>query len=305
MGLDIGGTKLAAGLVNRAGEVFLRATAATEAQRGGPKVLDRALELVDRLIREGAEKGLPAPQAVGIASAGRIDTVTGKVAGSSGLLTDWEGLGLTESFESHFSIPAQADNDVNALALAESLWGAGQGFSEALFLAAGTGLGGGLIMNGQLQRGANYCAGEVGHTLFSYNGWLCECGKRGCLEQYTASGAIIRYYRQYQAGDSPITVQAIAQLAQAEPTGPAARAFEEAGQLLGVGLASLVCTLDPQAIIIGGGLVAASPLYFSAACAAFAAHAWPAQAHTPITKAKLAGNAPIVGAAALVFEQIS
>jgi glucokinase len=140
----------------------------------------------------------------------------------------------------------------------------------------------------------------------TYEGWPCECGRRGCLEQYTASAAIKRFYYQNLSEDlpgEPLTIQAIARLAEADPTGPAAQAFGEAGRRLGLGLASLVCTTDPQIIIIGGGLVAASPLYFPQVCAAFKANAWPAQAAIPVRKAQLGGQAAIIGAAALVFDE--
>jgi glucokinase len=306
VGLDIGGTKLAAGLVTPAGEVLLQAASPTEANQGGPAVLERALELVGQLILNGQRQGLSRPLAIGLAAAGRIDTSNGKVVGSSDLIPAWTGLALTEAFEGRFGLPSRADNDVNALALAESRFGAGQGYSEALFIAAGTGLGGGLIINGQMQRGANYCAGEVGHTLMTYEGWPCECGRRGCLEQYTASAAIKRFYYQNLAEDfpgEPLPIQAIARQAAADQTGPAAQAFEEAGGRLGLGLASLVCITDPQIIIIGGGLVAASPLYFAQVCAAFKANAWPAQAAIPVERARLGGQAAIIGAAALVFDE--
>jgi glucokinase len=257
-------------------------------------------------MNDGQQQGFSRPLGIGLAAAGRIDTTNGKVVGSSDLIPAWTGLALTEAFETRFGLPSRADNDVNALALAESRFGAGQGYSEALFIAAGTGLGGGLIINGQLQRGANYCAGEVGHTLMTYEGWPCECGRRGCLEQYTASAAIKRFYYQNLAEDlpgEPLTIQAIARLAEADPTGPAAQAFEEAGRRLGLGLASLVCMTDPRIIITGGGLVAASELYFAQICAAFKANAWPAQAAIPVKRASLGSQAAIIGAAALVFDE--
>lgn len=262
VGLDIGGTKLAAGLVTSAGKVLLKATTPTDAFQGGQSVLKRALELVESILLEGKRQDLPAPSSIGVASAGRIDTSSGRVVGASNLIPGWAGLELTDAFEARFGLPSRADNDVNALALAESRFGAGQGYSEALFVATGTGLGGGLIINGWLQRGAHYCAGEIGHTLMVYEGQPCECWQRGCLEQYTASAAIRRYYGQSLAGSSTTelpSIQSLASMAMADPTGPATQAFEEAGRKLGLGLASLVRVFDPQIIIIGGGLVTASP----------------------------------------------
>ncbi len=296
-GLDIGGTKLAAGLVTATGKVLLEKATTTEAHRGGQAVLAKALDLVEELIADGKRQSFGSPAGIGIASAGRIDPVGGLVVGSSDLIPGWTGLNLVEAFETHFSLPGRADNDVNALALAEQRWGAGRGYSQVLFVAAGTGLGGGLIINGHLQRGANYCAGEIGHTIIEFNGRPCECGRRGCLEQYTASSAVKRYYHQNQVKDL-LSIQEISRLATGLDEA-AVHAFEEAGSMLGLGLASLVCALDPEAIIIGGGLVAASPYYFKQVCAAFEANAWLAQKAIKIKKAELGSQAGIIGGGSL------
>src|SRR5690349_2538358 len=144
-GLDIGGTKLAAGLVDTAGRVFCQLKTPTLAEQGGTAVLERGLGLVEQVIEEGKRQGLGNPAGIGLAAAGRIDVNNGTVAGSTGLIPGWTGLALTTAFEEKFGLPCRVDNDVNAVALAEQRFGAGQGYADALFVAAGTGLGGGLI----------------------------------------------------------------------------------------------------------------------------------------------------------------
>lgn len=304
VGLDIGGTKLAAGLVDSSGRVLCQQKTPTDAARGGPAVLEKSLTLVASIIEEGLKQGYPRPTGIGLAAAGRIDTNTGTVVGSSGLIPDWTGQNLTGAFEEKFGLSCRADNDVNAVALAEQRFGAGQGYEEALFVAAGTGLGGGLITGGKLQQGAHFCAGEIGHTTIALEGWPCECGRLGCLEQYTGSAAIKRFYRQRLAANSPeepLIIEELARMAAGDPVGPAAWAFLEAGRILGHGLASLVRMCDPQVIIVGGGLVAASPGYFEQARATFREVAWPTQAAIPFVTAQLDNQAGIIGGACLVL----
>ena len=229
----------------------------------------------------------------------------GQSPGHPNLIPGWTGLALTAAFEKKFGLPCRADNDVNAVALAEQRFGAGQGYDDALFVAAGTGLGGGLILGGKLQQGAHFCGGEIGHTTIAFDGWLCECGRQGCLEQYTATAAIKRFFLQKQPGfspEEPLTIEILARQAASDPHGASAWAFNEAGRMLGLGLASLVRICDPQVIIIGGGLVAASSSYFEQARTMFQEQAWPVQAEIPVVLAKLGGQAGIIGAALLVFE---
>ncbi|HEX2910537.1 MAG TPA: ROK family protein [Chloroflexia bacterium] len=303
-GLDIGGTKMAAGLVTAKGELALRLTVPTEASQGGAAVLERALELVEKLLQEAASQGLPAPTALGIAAGGRIDTERGVVAAASAMIPGWTGTPLVESFQARFGLPCQADNDVNAQALAESRFGAGRGYRQMLYAAAGTGLGGGLVLDGRLYRGGHYCAGEIGHSLYRAGGLACECGRQGCLEQYTATAAIQRYYRTASGAERILSIPELASQAEANPYGPAGRAFTEAGSALGTGLASLACLLDPQVIVLGGGLAAASPLYLEAARRGYRQQAWPELADLPLLPGLPGGLAGISGAAALVMEEV-
>jgi glucokinase len=304
VGLDIGGTKLAAGLVDATGRILFQLKTPTEAARGGPVILERCLALVEQVIAAGQAQGYDLPAGIGLAAAGRIDAQNGTVIGATDLIPNWTGTHLRAAFEERFGLPCRADNDVNAAALAEQRFGTGRGYTEALFVAAGTGVGGGLISGGQLVQGAHFCAGEIGHVTIAFDGWPCECGRQGCLEQYSASAAIKRYYGQKAALSEDIspTIEGIAREANTNPGGPAEGAFREAGRMLGLGLASLVRLCDPQVIIIGGGLVAASPVYFEQARATFQALAWPIQAGIPVVTAQLGNQAGLIGAACLVFE---
>lgn len=313
VGLDIGGTKLAAGLVDAQGRVLVQLKTPTEAAKGGPAILEKSLSLVEQVMEKGQVQGYAHPVGIGVAAAGRIDAQNGTVIGATDLIPNWTGTRLKTAFEKKFGLPCRADNDVNAAALAELRFGAGRGYDEALFVAAGTGLGGGLIKGGKLQQGAHFCAAEIGHTTITFDGLPCECGRWGCLEQYCAAAAIKRYYQQKTATltgyISPIlksktdkSIEDIAKEAVENPGGPAEEAFREAGRMLGFGLASLVRLCDPQVIIIGGGLVAASPIYFGEAKTTFQKQVWSIQANIPVVTAQLGSQAGVIGAAYLVFE---
>jgi glucokinase len=303
LGIDIGGTKIAGGLVDTAtGAVFLQDRTPTLAAEGGNAVLTRAIELARKIAADAAARGLLTPEAVGIGAGGQIDARTGVVLSATDLLPGWAGTRLTDAFTEALGIPAAADNDVNALAVGECRFGAGEGFDNLVYLALGTGVGGAIISNGRLHYSRTGVSGELGHLILAPDGLPCSCGGRGCLEQYASGPALLRQYRalggeavQQDDGTS------LSVMAEQYPNGPAARAIALVGDLLGIGLVSLANIFGPDRIIIGGGLARLGDRLLDPARRVLAARALPAVRQTPVVTAALGPDASIVGAASLTL----
>ena len=256
IGVDVGGTKTEALRVSDTGEVEARSRLPTPAR-------DQAatLETIGQAIEDVLTDDVAA---VGIGAAGLVDEPTGVLLSAPNIA--WRNVPLRERIERRFERPVTVDNDATAAAWAEHLLGAGRGFRHLLFVGVGTGIGGGIVIDGRLIRGAHGLAGEIGHIIVEPRGPVCGCGNQGCWEQVAGGHAIAR------AGASAVLEDpgsAIAKLAQGDPahaTGevvaraaadgdPAAVAIiAQVGHRLGEGIAGLVNVLDPEAVVVGGGV---------------------------------------------------
>jgi glucokinase len=265
VGIDIGGTKVAGGVVDAAGRVLTQTRADTPAH---DVTLTRGV-IVD-MVRE-----LAAPHpvgAVGIGAAGWIDAGRDVIRFAPHLA--WRDEPLRDEVATAVDLPVVVENDANAAAWAEYRFGAGEGAGGSMLLVTvGTGIGGGLVLDGRLVRGAHGYAGEPGHQVAVPDGLMCSCGRRGCLERYASGSALVRY-AQAGAADDPAGAGGLLELA-GDPeliTGAqvttAARAgdkvardaFDQVGWWLGIGLADLVQMLDPELIVVGGGVAEAGDL---------------------------------------------
>lgn len=306
LAIDIGGTKIAGGLVEgETGRVLCQSRVPTGAQEGGAAVLARAIDLARRLRADSAAQGIAPPLAIGIGSGGQIDAASGIVLSATDLLPGWAGTRLRDAFEQALGLPAAADNDVNALALGECRYGAGRGFRDLLYLALGTGVGGAIISNGQLHHGVKGGGGELGHLVIDPEGLLCTCGGRGCLEAY-ASGPALAAAFHTRGGDRMLDGPAITRQAQTDSAddsanGPALTAVRQVGEKLGIGLVSLANLFAPERIIIGGGLSELGDLLLAPARAVLAERALPGVRHTPVVPAGLGADAALAGAASLAL----
>ena len=180
VGIDIGGTKLATVAADSTGRILSKVRKPTLAERGP----EYALQLLFDMVRETVEQANLAQQsisAIGVSCGGPLDTKTGIVY-SPPNLPGWDALPLKTQLESEFQIPVTIENDANASALAEFRFGGGRGYDAVLYMTMSTGIGGGIIINGEIYHGANDSAGEVGHQILLPDGPRCGCGKRGCLE---------------------------------------------------------------------------------------------------------------------------
>ena len=311
IGVDLGGTKIATALVDGEGRVLARTSCLTEAQDGVQKVLERMYGTVDDVLTEaGIDVGQLA--GIGIGSPGPLDFKTGVVLNAPNL--GWRNVPLGELFRQRFQVPIQVGNDANLAGLGEKWLGAGKGVSDLLYLTVSTGIGGGIIIDGKIHTGAHDIAGEVGHIIVKRDGPLCGCGRRGCLEAMASGTAIAREAKAgLKRGESSL----LAKLAGAgEPTakhvGEAARSgdpfstklLRESFTYLGLGIVSLLNVLDPEMVVIGGGVSNLDDLLFDPVREIVKENFGASPlADVPIVKAELGADVGVLGAAMLVVAQ--
>ncbi|MEZ4680666.1 MAG: ROK family protein [Caldilineaceae bacterium] len=272
---DIGGTKLATALLLPDSTIYGRQEAATLAHEGAQAVLARLIALGHAVVSAAPTHRVAA---LGVASGGQIEPSTGAVVHATDNIPGWTGLPLGERLGAEFGLPTVVENDANCFALAEAVLGAGQGYRHLLVVAVGTGVGAGILIDGQLYSGWQGKAGEVGHLLIEpQNGRPCTCGQQGCLESYTATRIIV-------AASGYPTIHA---LAAAYRAGAAIPAVAEAAGWLGIGLASLAHLLGPEAIVIGGSVGLLGERYLAQVRHHFVEHAMRSYRSIPIHAAAL------------------
>jgi glucokinase len=257
--IDIGGTKIAVGMVDDAGRVVGRAEAPTAAERGYPA----GLEKISAMLREVS--GGRTIGGIGIGSTGMLDPMTGAF-GDADFLPGWEGRNPVEDLSRAFGVSAAIENDGDAGALAEAYWGAAKGKRRVVYVTVGTGIGGGVILDGQLYRGVAMSHPEVGHHVVDASGPQCSCGFRGCWEALAAGSAMESWYEESlpaeERGGVAATAAQICQLAR-EGREHAKRAVEREGYYLGLGLANLTSLFVPEVIVLGGGMMQSAELYLA------------------------------------------
>ena len=304
VGIDVGGTKVLAGVVDSHGRVLARERRETPG-RSVQAVEDTIVDLV-RLFSESCNVA-----AVGIGAAGFVDASRSTVLFSPHLA--WREEPLRDAVMSRVHLPVVVDNDANAAALAECRFGAGVGHRLVLCVTLGTGIGGALVIDGRVFRGANGMAGEFGHIQVVPKGLRCECGNRGCWEQYASGNALVRDARELVVAGSPmahtlrgmvngdpaaLTGQLIADAARdGDPL--ASELLGEIGSWLGIGLAGMAAAFDPSCIIVGGGVSAAGDLLLVPTRRAFARTLTGRgfRPEPPVVTAALGPDAGFIGAA--------
>lgn len=289
VGIDIGGTKMAAGVVDDAGDIVARLQIPTPTAHG------------DELLAAIVETALGFSRthdvaAIGIGVAGLVDERGVSVRTASHLSLRNEP--LRDEVAAALGLPVVVDNDANAGGWAEWRFGAAAGHSDALFVAVGTGVGGALIVGDKLRRGAHGAAGEIGHVIVERDGRSCPCGSRGCWEQYASGRAFMRLARD--AGFEATHGSEVTAAAEAGDR-DAIKVFDEIGTWLGIGIAGLVAVLDPAVVVVGGGLSAAGDLLLAPTRLAFEDYLT-AREHRPepsLVPAALGPDAGLIGAAEL------
>jgi glucokinase len=306
IGVDIGGTKVAAGVVDESGKILAHVRVDTPPHN--PSAVEDAIAAVVAQLREQHEV-----DAVGVAVAGFVDRERAKVYFAANLR--WVDLPLREVLRDRLDLPVIVENDANAAAWGEFHFGAGREETFLVCVTVGTGIGGGVIANGELFRGGFGIGAEFGHIQMVEDGRPCPCGQRGCWEQYGSGNALVRDARE-RAAESRESGEILLKLGDGTPEGitgqhvtEAARlgdpiavaAFETLGGWLGQGLADLAAVLDPETFIVGGGVSEAGDLFLRPTVAAFRQRLT-GGTHRPIASvemAQLGNDAGVIGAADL------
>jgi glucokinase len=311
IGIDIGGTKVAGGLVDVDGKVLARARRDTPHRSKSPGVVeDTIVEVVSELLLGSAGRDIVA---VGIGAAGFVAADRATVVFAPHL--SWRDEPLEKNLQRRIPLPISVDNDANAAVWAEWRFGAARGQSHVVMVNLGTGIGGAMVLDGQIMRGRYGIAGEFGHMQVVPGGQRCECGNKGCWEQYASGNALVREARSLMTANSPMATDLLIRIA-GDPlalTGPmitqaaregdptAIELLAEVGQWLGVGIANLAAALDPGVFVVGGGVSAAGDLLLEPARGTFRRQLT-GRGYRPeavIVAAELGNEAGLIGAADL------
>lgn len=292
LGIDIGGTKIAAGLVGAGGPVATSvATVRTPVDGGAEAILQATAELA-RAVLAGAGSDFGSPP-VGVGAAGVIDHA-GTVFSAVGTIPGWQSTDLRGEFGARLGSDVVVLNDVHAAALGESEWGAGRGLASFLMVTVGTGVGGAVVRGGELEAGITGTAGSFGHVASrSGPARLCSCGQRGHVEAVAAGPAIAAGYLQRTGREW--TVPEVARAAEGGDI-EAIAVIDDAADALGVALADAMNLLDAAAVVIGGGVMSLGPRYLDRVRGAFADAALPGPGAAPIHPAALGTAATLAGA---------
>jgi glucokinase len=315
LAIDLGGTKIMVAVVGKGGSIVAQDYSQTLAVEGPEAVMARLISAANRAVGLAGVR-MRQLAGVGLAVAGVLDTRNGVVTVSPNL-PGWQGLPLVEMASRNLGVSVFLVNDADAAALAEQRFGAGHGCSNLVYVTVSTGIGGGIIVDGKLYSGANGCAGEIGHMTVEPDGPKCACGNTGCLEVLASGRAIAREARRRLGTGEPSLLRdkVKGDLGQvtAEVVGEAARrgdalsmeVITRAARYLGIGLANLVQLLNPEMIIIGGGVANLKELLLRPAREEIDRRAFRLPAQTVrLVLSQLGGSAGVVGAAEFVFDKI-
>lgn len=300
LGIDIGGTGIKAALIDEKGNILHHTETPTRASEGASAILGRVEHLGHSLMSRSATPVV----ACGVGSAGRIDHRRGHVVFASGNLPGWTGLNLGPELQQRLGVPVSVDNDVNAAAIAEGWIGAARGTADYLMLTLGTGVGGAVIIGGKVWRGARSGAGEVGHMALYPGGHPCNCGGRGCAEQYVSAKALTRRSNELLAMGHPF--RGIREVLTSAERGPAQRreaarkGVEGFTSDLALFLMNLQQAFDPQVVVVGGGIVRLG-FWWDRLMEAVARECRPRSLTVRVKRAHFGPQAGVVGAARLAM----
>jgi len=311
LGIDLGGTAVKVGVVNRRGEIVGRGHRATEPEKGVSGVVaNMALAVDDALVAAGVSKTDLA--GAGVGAPGTCNTAEGVVVSAGNL--HWENVPLAPLLSERIGLPVMLDNDANCAALGEQWCGAAHGSNHVLLFTLGTGVGGGLILNGKIYGGFAGWAGELGHMPIVPDGAPCTCGRAGCLETVasaTAMAAAAR--REIEAGRAPLMARIASEqsghvdarvviTAAQQGDAPAVAILRQVGEYLGLASASLVGALNPELIVVGGGASKGGEHLLEPMRRVISERAMPGPASVVrVVAATLGNDAGLIGAASLVW----
>jgi glucokinase len=314
LGVDLGGSHVTAALIDQSGRILQRRRAPTLVESGPDAIIKGIVDLLREVI---SASGVTKRElcGIGLGIPGLIDSTLGLSVFSPNLL--WRNVQVVRPIEREFNLPTFIDNDVRCATLGEAWYGAGRGVSSLICITIGTGIGSGIMVDGQLLRGATESAGEIGHMTIEKDGPVCNCGNRGCLEALASGPAIAR--RAQEAVKNGVQTVMLSMVAgqvdqidagvvtQAARQGdPAAWEIVELTAIyLGIGIANFINLINPELVIIGGGVAQAGELLLAPMRRVVGQRAMKVQAAAArIVPARLGEDAGVIGAGALVLERL-
>jgi glucokinase len=291
IGIDIGGTKILGGIIDSEGKLIEIRELPTDASQGRVAILNNVFRIIDGIIDRNIE-------GIGVGSAGRINYNTGVVDYATDNLPGWSQFKLKEALEQKYNIPVIADNDVNAAAIGEKWVGAARNYKNFVMLTLGTGVGGAIVLNGDIIRGSHWGAGEIGHMILYPDGRQCNCGHKGCLEQYVSGSAISKRYNHLAGFERVRNAKEVFELLKKENDSYAKAVASEFINSLSMAIVSLKNIIDPELFIIGGGLINSRELWWDELIRLLGND-------VKIVSAVLGNKAAIFGAARLILDIVS
>ncbi len=292
IGVDLGGTEINAGVVNSDGEILKQTTLSSGASLGREEVLARIRKAIDELISDDIE-------AIGIGTPGFIDIDKGEVLSIGGNIKDWKGTKIREYLEEYYELPIFVENDANLAAICESWLGAGKDLDNFVMITLGTGVGGGIYnKDSGILHGSNFRAGEIGHNVLYPNGRKCSCGQKGCSERYISGTGVEESY--FLLTNKIKTGREIFKNYKRDPF--AREAIDSFIEDLGIFIINIKNTFDPEAVIIGGGLINSSELWWEKVIDYYTNNANDSSG-TKILKAEYLNDSGLIGAGKLAFNR--
>jgi glucokinase len=319
LGVDVGGTKVAAGLVESSGRILTSSRTPMIAQESANRGLRAVYDAIDGVLRDTRAKNVGG---IGVCVPGWVDFHRGTVIKAANLPC-WRNFPLARKISNHYNLPTQIANDADAAALAEATWGAGTKTENVFYVSLGTGIGTGMVIDHRIQLGHGGSAFEGGHMTINFDGPACPCGKRGCIEMYSSGTAIARIARELLSGSGPrrtsgakmvalaggdietITSETVSKAAAAGDE-LAAQVLEEASDHLAIWLGNIIDLLEPGIIVVGGGTGRLMMRYVQRMRKQF--DRWsinPRQKKVAIVAARYGSESALVGAAALCILEAS
>ncbi len=313
IGLDLGGTEVKIGVGRASGELLWHGRRKSRGREGGAAILEALGAATTTAVAEAESRGGKV-MALGLGTPGVVDHTTGKIRYPVANLGGWHGTDLPAFFREKFGLPAVVENDANAAAWGEFRRGAGRGCHSLVMATIGTGVGGGAVIEGQLVRGANGGAMELGHSLFVAGGRECHCGLSGCIEAYAGGRSMTdEWLRQAEARGQSLTSggsaePALSELLNAATSGNpvASEVLDEGARALGRGLVSVIHLINPEVLILGGGILDARPQHRKLVIEALQDSLLPkARERLKVTSAERKNSAGMIGALCLAADSVA
>lgn len=308
VGMDLGGTKINGALADLDGKILSQYTMSTDAFEGEQAVLSRIIKVIDKVIKE-VNAAYDEIKAIGIGSPGPLDAKTGVIITTPNL--PFRNFELVKPIKEKFNIPAYLDNDANVAAIGEFMLGAGKGTTNMVYVTVSTGVGGGAILNGNIYRGNTSNALEIGHTTVNPdpNAPRCNCGNYGCIEALASGTAIARQAREAIEKGLDTTLKSYEKVTSYEVFKEAKKGdkvskdiLDKSLNYLGIGVANIISTFDPEMVIIGGGVAKAGQIVFDRVQEVVDKRCFKAMSETcRIVPAGLGTDAGVIGAVALAL----